>query len=232
MGKKFLTFSYDDGVVQDRRLVEMMNEYGLKGTFNLNSGLFGESHHMSWDKYSVQHEKILPEEVFDLYKGHEVAGHTLTHPALSKIENDEVIRQVEEDRLVLSKLCGYNVRGFAYPGGPFYTDETIKLLKNHTGVEYARSTCYTFGLGLPEDWYQWQPSCFHCGNEKTELMKKLLESDSDEDMMLYVFGHAYELEAYDCWDEIEDFFKLASGRSDITYATNIEIKDYICGKNK
>lgn len=37
--KKAVTFSYDDGVTQDRRLVEMMNTYGVKGTFNLNSGI-------------------------------------------------------------------------------------------------------------------------------------------------------------------------------------------------
>ena len=32
--KKAVTFSYDDGVTQDCRLVEMMNTYGVKGTFN------------------------------------------------------------------------------------------------------------------------------------------------------------------------------------------------------
>ena len=30
--KKAVTFSYDDGVTQDCRLVEMMNTYGVKGT--------------------------------------------------------------------------------------------------------------------------------------------------------------------------------------------------------
>ena len=37
---KALTLSYDDGVEQDIRLMEIMNRHGLKGTFNLNSGLF------------------------------------------------------------------------------------------------------------------------------------------------------------------------------------------------
>ena len=36
---KALTLSYDDGVVQDIRLVEIMKKYGIKGTFNLNSGI-------------------------------------------------------------------------------------------------------------------------------------------------------------------------------------------------
>ena len=38
--RKALTFSYDDGVEQDARLMEIFNKHGLKGTFNLNSGLF------------------------------------------------------------------------------------------------------------------------------------------------------------------------------------------------
>lgn len=37
---KVLTLSYDDGVVQDIRLIEIMNKYGLKGTFNINSGMY------------------------------------------------------------------------------------------------------------------------------------------------------------------------------------------------
>ena len=32
---KALTFSYDDGVLQDERLIEIFNKYGLKGTFNI-----------------------------------------------------------------------------------------------------------------------------------------------------------------------------------------------------
>ena len=34
--KRVVTFSYDDGPVQDERLVAMFNRYGVKGTFHLN----------------------------------------------------------------------------------------------------------------------------------------------------------------------------------------------------
>ena len=37
--KRAVTFSYDDGVEQDRHLVELFNTYGMKATFNLNSGI-------------------------------------------------------------------------------------------------------------------------------------------------------------------------------------------------
>ena len=36
---KALTMSYDDGKLQDERLVSIFNKYGIKGTFNLNYGL-------------------------------------------------------------------------------------------------------------------------------------------------------------------------------------------------
>ena len=39
--KKAITFSFDDGVTQDIRVIKILNQYGLKGTFNLNSGFFG-----------------------------------------------------------------------------------------------------------------------------------------------------------------------------------------------
>ncbi|HNX14524.1 MAG TPA: polysaccharide deacetylase, partial [Oscillospiraceae bacterium] len=32
--KKAVTFSYDDGVTQDIRLIELFNKYGMKATFN------------------------------------------------------------------------------------------------------------------------------------------------------------------------------------------------------
>ena len=42
MGKKYFTLSFDDGLEQDKRIIALMKQYGLKGTFNLNSGLFGQ----------------------------------------------------------------------------------------------------------------------------------------------------------------------------------------------
>ena len=39
---KVLTMSYDDGRLEDRRLVEIFNRNGIRGTFNLNAGLIRE----------------------------------------------------------------------------------------------------------------------------------------------------------------------------------------------
>ena len=40
---KALTFSYDDGCRQDKETERILSEYGVKGTFNINSGCVGAS---------------------------------------------------------------------------------------------------------------------------------------------------------------------------------------------
>ena len=69
---KAVTFSYDDGVLQDKRLIEILNKYGLKCTFNLNSGFFGKAGSLIRDDVTVAHCKPLAREVHDIYEGHEI----------------------------------------------------------------------------------------------------------------------------------------------------------------
>ena len=136
--KKAVTFSFDDGVTQDIRLIEILNRYGLKGTFNINSELLGKAGQLERNGKTVRHDKVEPCDLRDIYKGHEVAAHTLTHPNLTRLSAEEVIRQVEEDRKNLSRLCGYEVVGMAYPCGGVNNDERVaQIIKNNTGIKYA-----------------------------------------------------------------------------------------------
>ena len=104
--KKAVTFSFDDGVTQDIRLIDIFNKYGLKCTFNLNSGLLGLPGELERNGNKIRHDKVKASEVKSIYAGHEVAVHTLTHPNLTQLDEETVVRQVEEDRKALSELCG------------------------------------------------------------------------------------------------------------------------------
>ena len=65
-----LTSSWDDGTIHDRKLVSIFNRWGLKATWNLNSGMMGlTAAESGWKDY------ISASEVKDLYAGHEVACH-------------------------------------------------------------------------------------------------------------------------------------------------------------
>jgi len=136
MIKKAITFSFDDGKTQDRRLIDIMNKYGLKGTFNLNSGTLGLKGESVHGKKIVNRTTVKHSEIKNLYNGHEVASHTLLHPNLTEQDNDAIIWQVETDTKLLSNLMGYEVVGFAYPCGGVNNDERVaKIIKDNTGVQ-------------------------------------------------------------------------------------------------
>ena len=127
---KAITFSFDDGVTQDIRLVEILNKYNLKATFNLNSSLLSKDNFLDRNGRRVRHKKLFVDEVKNVYHGHEVAVHTLTHPNLTTLEENDIVYQVETDREVLSNIMGYEVIGMAYPCCGVNNDDRVdKIIK-------------------------------------------------------------------------------------------------------
>lgn len=223
--KKFLTFSYDDGVTQDIRLVELFNKYNMKCTFNLCSELLGKSGTMIKDGAEIDFTKVNREDVKSIYEGHEIAVHTLTHPWLHQVDNDEVIRQVEQDRVNLSEICKYEVVGMAYPGGTgCYNNTTIDLIKNHTGVKYARGTESNFSFNPQTNLYDFNPTVHEYGetDKMFKLGEEFLNLKPDSTQIFYIWGHAYEFDFTDTWAQFEEFLQMMSGRDDIVYCTNKE----------
>lgn len=223
---KAITFSYDDGVTQDIRFVELLNKYGLKCTFNLNSEYLGNPGFLGWENRRISHYKVHPDHVKVLYEGHEVAVHTLTHPNLTQQTDEEVIRQVEQDRLKLSELVGYEVVGMAYPcGGVNNDDRVAEIIKNHTGVKYSRTITCTGNFDLQDNLYRFNPTVYHLNfDEMMELGRKFVELETDKPQLFYIWGHSYEMDFdYDNWKKLEAFFQLISGKDDIFYGTNREV---------
>lgn len=210
---KALTMSYDDGQIHDRRLVEIFNKNGIKGTFHLNSGRFDTPNFVS------------EEEVAALYTGHEISCHTLTHPHLELLRPEGVLAEIQEDRRRLEQLAGYVVRGMSYPYGS-YTRPVIELLRA-AGMEYSRTTAATRSFGLPADFMEWHPTCHH--RDCLSLLDAFLQPPHRNTLQLfYVWGHSYEFDRNGNWDLIERFCESAAHQEDVWYATNIEIKDYLC----
>lgn len=220
---KAVTFSYDDGVTQDRKLVSILNKYGLKCTFNINSGKLGEPGFLVCEDVTVPHVKPRMCEVRDIYQGHEIAVHTISHPNLLELSDEEVIREVEEDRRVLSELAGYEVVGMAYPYGTVDA-RVADLIRNHTGVKYSRTVNSTGRFDISEDLLFLDPTVFHLHwDELFRLGEEFVALKPDKPQVFYIWGHANELDANDGWARFEDFCRLISGHDDIFYGTNKQI---------
>ena len=222
--KKAITFSYDDGVVQDIKLIDLMAKYGIKATFNLNSELLGRGGILRRPPYNICHYKILPGDVRELYQGHEIAAHTLTHPDLRKLSDEEVIRQAEQDRLNLSELAGYDVVGMAYPGG-HHDARLAKLLRENTGIRYSRTIDNNQSFDVQENLYQFNPTEFHLHYDSMfALAERFLAMKPEKPQIFYIWGHAFEQDmGNDRWARLEEFFQHISGHDDIFYGTNREV---------
>lgn len=210
---KALTMSYDDGRTHDRRLIEIFNKYGIKGTFHLNSGNFDKENYVTTD------------EIASLYAGHEVSCHMLTHPFPDRIPDIEIIHETLEDRKRLEAACGYIVRGMSYPFGK-YNDNVINILRS-CGIEYSRTTGWG-QLDIPSDFMRWTPTCHHSADIFTKL-DEFVNNRYNPLGVFYIWGHSYEFPQVEgAWDRMEEFCKRASEHADkIWFATNIEIYDYV-----
>ena len=209
---KALTLSYDDGRLADRKLIEIFNRYGIRATFNLNSGIFSDP------------DRVQPAEIPQLYAGHEIASHTVTHPTIARCPLPEVAREVLDDRQALESICGYPVRGLAYPNGSVSKD--IEDLLPMCGIRYARVVGSSENFSLPENPYRWQATCHHNNPRLMELGEQFLGLFKKQYLyLMYVWGHSYEFNDRNNWDRIEDFCRLMGGKEDIWYCTNIELMD-------
>lgn len=223
---KAITFSYDDGITQDIRLIELLNKYGLKCTFNINSELLGKKGVLSRNGQRIAHYKIHPLDVKNVYEGHEVAVHTLTHPNLTQLDDAEIIRQVEQDRLNLSELAGYEVIGMAYPcGGVNNDDRTAEIIRENTGVKYCRTITCNNSFSLQDNLYRFNPSAFHLDFDNLmSLGQQFIDMEAQTLQIFYVWGHSFEMDYHpDYWIRLEEFFKLISNKDDIFYGTNKEV---------
>jgi len=220
--RKALTFSYDDGVQDDRRLMSILDRYGMKGTFNLDSGICPTE---------TGHTRLTKEELTELFKGtpHEVATHSFSHPFLATLPPAAIALDIMKDREELEAQFDTIVRGHAYPMGS-YNDKVVEVLKS-CGIAYARTTVSTEKFDLPTDWLRLTPTCHHKNPKLMELARRFVEDKTPyASKLFYLWGHSYEFnETHDNnWHVIEEFCDYMGGReNEIWYATNIEIFEYM-----
>lgn len=217
---KAVTLSYDDGVIFDKRLIEIMDRNGLKGTFNINSGLFAASNVRRMSK----------EAALELYRdsGHEVAVHGKYHRSLAEYADPVVLDDVLNDRAALEAMFDRIVTGMAYANGS-YSDRVVELIEG-CGIEYARTTKSTETFAIPNDWLRLPATCHHKNPRLMELAHKFVEEPeklNNVPRLFYLWGHSYEFEDNDNWHIIEEFAEYIGNRNDIWYATNIDICRYV-----
>jgi peptidoglycan/xylan/chitin deacetylase (PgdA/CDA1 family) len=219
-----VTLSFDDGVETDLPLLEKLNAWGLKATFNVNSGLLGRGRHGSGACRYLE-----PKEVAIAYAGHEVAIHTVTHPHLERLDTAQLIREVLDDRRALEDLVGYPVRGMAYPFGT-YDGRVIAVLRT-LGIVYARTVERTDSPFPPQEALAWKTTG-HQYDDNLAAKWNDWYAGTWFNGVFFVWGHSYEFHLKNDWAALDRIFKPLAHKPDVWYCTNIQLFDYEAARQR
>ena len=223
--KKAFTISYDDNVTQDERLIDLMERYGIKGTFNIIPGWFAKEGSVFPPEET--YINVTEKKALDLYKNEwvEVANHGFNHTKMTTLPGPLLIDDILKCREKLETMYHSVITGFAYPYG--WYDHSLMHLLEEAGISYARTVCSTCEFQLPDNWMELNPTCHHDEPRLSELADRFLNDNvSEQPYMFYVWGHTFEFDRNDNWDVIETLFEKIAGKEEVWYATNGEICEY------
>lgn len=226
-GKKLkaLTFSFDDGVMNDLRFAKLLNKYGMKATFNINTGKMTSDSKWIYKETIVSH--LTFNEMKEAYKGHEIASHTFSHPFPDRIDYKTYSNEVSLDITIIEKLFERKVVGFAYPYGTA-TEEGVQILKENN-IKYARTVGETMKFDIPEDLLRYPGTCHFKNSKLMDLAKEFIELKPNEKKLFYIWGHTYEFITEEDWEHFEEFLKLMKAHeNEIFFGSNKEV--FIGGK--
>lgn len=120
-----VTFTFDDGVADQLGARALLEQYGMRGTFYINSALIGADGYMTRNDL----ETIAA-------AGHEIGGHTVSHQDLTVLGADEMNRQICQDRDTLL-TWGFPVSSLAYPFAEY--NDAVKAAVTACGYDNARA---------------------------------------------------------------------------------------------
>lgn len=199
------------------------DEFGVPATFFLNSGKLGLTAAESGFKDYVDRD-----DVISLYGRsavpvrHEIGGHTVDHPDLTRLPDETIAQQIGADRHALATLSGAAPMGFAAPFGRF--DARVRRIAADIGYRYARGVDSTGSFEVPHSLMDWQPTA-HCADVSSDLWMSFVEAlargaQTPGGLLLFTWwGHSYEYEDELGWDRLRDQLSMIASTPGVWLAT-------------
>lgn len=119
-----VSLTFDDGNADQLPAAQTLQAAGMKGTFYIPSGFVDSPDYLTRADLTAI-----------AGMGHEIGGHTVTHPDLTTLPSDEAKRQICDDRVNLTNW-GFRVTSFAYPFAAATADS--EALAQQCGYNSAR----------------------------------------------------------------------------------------------
>jgi peptidoglycan/xylan/chitin deacetylase (PgdA/CDA1 family) len=119
LGKGMIAFTFDDGLISQVQAVQLMDKYGISGTFYVNTaeGRIGGADNLSFDNLRDFN-----------WKGNEIANHTVNHLHLLGLTDQEKLDEITGVRGDFRPNGLPDPTAFASPFGE-YDESVINILK-------------------------------------------------------------------------------------------------------
>ncbi len=189
--------SWDDGVVDDIRLADLLRRRQARATFNLNPGLHQAERSLSWCYGDKEVWRLGRDELVEVYAGFEIANHSLSHPNLPDLSPADLEREVRDSRRILQAWFQQPVRGFCYPFGGL--NPAVKEVVRAAGHGYARTVTECEPVFPPADPFEFGVSCRFVD----PLFWTRYERAKALNGMFFFWGHSYELLDESMWADLE-----------------------------
>ncbi len=202
----YVIFSFDDNTIHDRRMVELLNKYNFKGTFNINTS--------NLDKKGF----ITKTELRNLYYGHEVSIQPTYFPDIFKLSDENIKKEINNDKELLSLLSEQDIIGMSYS----FEDEDDRVINiaKECGINYSRTINDTFKSETNVNNYmKWNPTLhysngnFYSNDQIKDRMgipssNIMNQSSIKSDSLLFLWTHTWEFgESIQKWYEFEELIK-------------------------
>lgn len=138
--------TFDDGYRDNlTEALPLLEKYSLPATIFVTTKMLGKKADFCWDKEYQEKDRafFLNEDEIKLLSDHtliEIGGHTESHPNLIDLTPGEQRREILENKKILERITGKNIKSFAYPfGGIFNFDSTTQKIVAESGFDFAYS---------------------------------------------------------------------------------------------
>jgi len=227
MKKIIFTTSWDDGYSKDLKLANLLDKYGIKGTFYIPI--------RSINKW------LSVDDLRTIAENHEIGAHTISHCILTETTMANARHEIIESKRQLERILNVKIDCFCYPNSKY--NENIKTLVKNSGYLCAR-TIQRFCFTLPNDLFQ-MGTTLQVLNFKRDflsilkitksplssvrgvldweyLAKLLFDYTLNKGEVYHLWGHSWEIEKRGYWDKLENFLSYVAHRKNVEYLTNGE----------
>ncbi|MGO9136866.1 MAG: polysaccharide deacetylase family protein [Syntrophales bacterium] len=212
---------WDDGIVDDVRLTDILRRYNAKATFSLNPGLNLEERSFGWIQERREVWRLSIGELRDVYDGFEICSHSMTHPCLTDVSAERLDWEVGASRDILEGIFKKPVLGFCYPFNAY--NERVKAALRSVGYIWARGGHNGESIFPPRDPFEYN---FICHFLSSDFWPRFIDAKGRNALFSF-WGHSCEMTSEVMWHDLAAMIERISSdaSAEWSFINDLFVKD-------